>query len=313
MVVSLASNSIDLETFLKTAGHSFTDAQKSLVPGIDISTNMILNNADLELKVAVNSDSCGKMSISPISIEDISRGDIDPGLLSTLRISFISSISEAKPGTNTTSLSSTVANNIPSLKGILLEKAVNVLKSGGWRYEVHAATSTDLAKSDIKILGVVVKQTPESGQLIDKQKAVINIWVNLGNVPVSDIDGIGSRYRDRLRKINVSSVGELSLAVASQVSTVLRTSEARARSFIDLASLLTRLAVLGFEDVVVKLIVKSGQVRSLEQLSSADPARLYHACRAAISSGTVVVPEGFMLTTDDVAGWIKAAGYHPEE
>ncbi len=61
---------IDLETFLKLAGQSFTDAQRALVPGLDVSVNMMLSSAELEVKVAVSSDVRGKMSIRPISSED---------------------------------------------------------------------------------------------------------------------------------------------------------------------------------------------------------------------------------------------------
>ena len=61
------SNDIDLESFLKLAGQSFTDAQRALVSGLDIPVNMMLSNAELELRVAVGSDTKGKISIRPIS------------------------------------------------------------------------------------------------------------------------------------------------------------------------------------------------------------------------------------------------------
>jgi hypothetical protein len=86
------SQAIDLETFLASAGRSFTDAQKALLPGAEVPVNMMLSSAELELKAAVGTDAAGKMTIRPISSEDIARGGIDPGLISTFRISFVSSI-----------------------------------------------------------------------------------------------------------------------------------------------------------------------------------------------------------------------------
>jgi hypothetical protein len=45
------------------------------------------------VKVLVDSTN-GKISIKPVSAEDIRIGSIDPGMLSTLRISFISTVEE---------------------------------------------------------------------------------------------------------------------------------------------------------------------------------------------------------------------------
>jgi hypothetical protein len=308
MVNTLTSNNIDLETFLKTAGQSFSDAQKSIVPDLDFPASMILNNADLELKVTVSSDSRGKMSISPISSDDIIRGGIDPGLLSTLRISFVSSIGEIKLGATAALSPFSTGNIVPQLCNMPVDKAIGVLKYSAWQYVLHAAKSEDIPVPGTGSFGRVVKQNPAPGQPGDKQNTVIHIWANLSNAPVKDIDGIGSRYQDRLRKISISTVGELSLASAAQVSNILRTSEARAQNFIDMASLMSRLAILGFKDEVVELIISSGQIRSIEQLSSADPAKLYQACREAVTSGSILVPKGFKFTSSDVAGWIKAAG-----
>lgn len=90
---------IDLSAFLKSAGQSFSEAQEALVPGLRASVNMMLSNAELELKVAVNSDEKGRVTIRPISSKDLTRGEIDAAMLSTLRISFVSTVGEIKPST----------------------------------------------------------------------------------------------------------------------------------------------------------------------------------------------------------------------
>lgn len=87
------NDNIELGDFLEAAGKSLGDAQNSLLSGLNLSTNMILNNADIEVKVLVDSTN-GKISIKPVSAEDLRIGSIDPGLLSTIRINYISTVEE---------------------------------------------------------------------------------------------------------------------------------------------------------------------------------------------------------------------------
>ena len=93
MVSKRTPENIELGDFLEATGKSFGDAQNSLLSGLNLSTNMILNNAEIEVKVLVDSAD-GKINIKPVSAEDIRVGSIDPGLLSTLRISYVSTVEE---------------------------------------------------------------------------------------------------------------------------------------------------------------------------------------------------------------------------
>jgi len=309
MVDKPMPDDIDLETFLKSAGQSFTDAQKALVPGLDVSVNMMLSNAELELKVAVSADAQGKMSIKPISSEDIIRGGIDPGMLSTIRITFVSSIGEIKtePRPASTTDSTGGGNIVPVLVGRTLDEAVALLKSGGWQFEPHAASIEEIAASGKESRGQVLRQQPPAGQSADKMKTTVHLWADLGSTPVKEIDGIGDKIEDSLSKIGITSVGELSLANISQVASSLRISETRAQGFVDMASLMSRLAILGFKDEVVELLVKGASIRFIEQLANADPKELFRVCREAIATGKVRVPRGFELTAEEVEGWIKSA------
>ncbi len=302
-----APNEIDLETFLKSAGQSFTDAQRALVPGLDMSVNMMLSNADLELKVAVSADAQGKMSIRPIASEDIIRGGIDPGLLSTIRISFVSSIGEIKPQPVPTVDSTGRGNIVPLLVGRTLDEAAALLKSGGWQFEPHAAGNEEIAAAGKENRGRVLRQQPPAGQSVDKTKMTIHIWVDLGNIPVKEIDGIGDKYADSLSKIGISTVGELSLVSVNQVASALHISETRAQGFVDMAGLISRLAILGFKDEVVESLVKGANIRSMEQLADANPAELCRVCQEAIAARKVRVPRGFSFTVDDVEDWVRTA------
>lgn len=309
MVNTPMSNDIDLETFLKSAGQSFTDAQRALVPGLDVSVNMMLSNAELELKVTVSSDAQGKMSIRPISSEDIIRGGIDPGMLSTIRITFVSSIGEIKAESRPVSTGGNTdsGNTVPALMGLTLDEAAALLKSGGWQFEPHAASSDEIAAADKESRGRVLRQQPPAAQSVDKMRTTVHLWVDLGIIPVIEIDGIGEKLGDSLSKIGRTTVGELSLASVTQIAAALRISEARAKDFVDMAGLMSRLAILGFRDEVVELLVKGANIRSIEQLSDADPKELYRVCQEALASGKVRVPRGFIFTADEVKGWIKAA------
>lgn len=300
-------NDIDLETFLKSAGRSFTDAQAALVPGLDVSVNMMLSNAELELKVAVSSDAQGKMSIKPISSEDVIRGGIDPGLLSTIRVTFVSSIGEIKPQPVPTADRTARGNIVPVLVGRMLDGAAALLKSGGWQFELHAASREEVAAAEKESRGRILRQQPPAGQSADKTKTTVHLWVNLGSIPVKEIDGIGTRYENSLTKIGVTTVGELSLASVAQVASALRINETRAQGFMDMASLMSRLAVLGFRDEVVELLVKVASIRSIEQLADSDPKELFRVCQREIASGKVRVPRGFSFTADDVNYWVTTA------
>lgn len=312
MVDRPQSDEIDLETFLRTAGQSFTDAQKALVPGLDVSVNMMLSNAELELKVAVASDASGKMSIRPISSADLARGDIDPALVSTLRISFVSSIGDVKAGTQLphTGEGTPGMTTVPVVVGLTLEEAVKLLKSGGWQFEPHAATRVELSALGKESKGRVVRQQPPGGQPAAKKETIVHFWADLGSMPVTEIDGIGEKLAGSLSTIGVTTVGELGLAAVPEVAAALSISETRARSFVDMAGLMSRLAVLGFSDEVVEVLVLGAGIRSIEQLADADPAELHTQLQEAVKSGKVRVPRAFRFTLDEVKLWTaKARSY----
>jgi hypothetical protein len=309
MADNVLPGDIDLETFLKSAGESFTAAQKTLVPTAEVSVNMMLSNIDLEVKVAVSADVKGKMSIKPISSDDISKGTINPGLLSTIRMSFVSSIGELKAQPNISPVDDNTGkgNVAPALIGMTLDEAVTLLKAADWRYELHAAGSEEIASAGKERRGKVLRQAPPAAQTADKTTTVVNLWIDLGTVPVAGIEGIGTKLGDRLIKAGISTIGELSLAEAGQVAAALRVSEVRAKSYIDMAGLMTRLAILGFKDQVAELLVKGAGIRTMEQLAAANQEALFKACQTAIGAGKVTVPRGFKLAADDVAIWIKTA------
>lgn len=303
------SQPIDLEAFLASAGRSFTDAQKALLPGTAVSVNMMLSSAELELKAAVGTDAAGRMTIKPISSEDIARGGIDPGLVSTFRIGFVSSIGElpeettsVEPGTGNVHI-----EKVPDVTGMTIREAADYLKAAGWPYEIRAAGAADMVSGGSENRGKVVKQEPAAATRAEKT-TMVRFWVDLGSIPVQEIDGIGDKIGENLLKAGIRTVGDLSLADVEEISRLLRVSDTRARNFVDMAGLMSRLTVLGLQDEVVELLVKGAGIRSAEQLAEANAAELFTVCRDAIATGKVKTPRDFSFIVADVEAWIKAAG-----
>lgn len=309
MADNITIKEIDLGTFLQSAGQSFTDAQKRLVPDLNTQVNMILSNAELEVKVTVNSDTRGNMSVRPVSSDDIASGKINPGMLSTLRMSFVSSIGEftSRTPVETTPENINQAGIVPVITGMRLNEAVAFLKAAGWQFEAHAASDKEIVTADKGQLGKVVRQEPAASEHADKSAVVIQFWVDLGNTPVKEIESIGDKLEKSLAKIGITTIGELSLAKAPVIAGAIRISESRAQGMIDMAALMSQLVISGFKEQVVELLVKGSGIVSIKQLSAALPEELFSGCQNAVKSGKVKVPRGFKFTKDDVKAWIKHA------
>ena len=76
----------DLKAFLEMAGRSLADAQGTLG---GTKTDLVMANAELEAKVALRTDSTGKLSVQPISAQDLRTTQLNAAAVSTLRISFV--------------------------------------------------------------------------------------------------------------------------------------------------------------------------------------------------------------------------------
>ena len=81
-----------LGLFLESAGRSLAEAQRALGASGEAAT-MMLSTAELEVKADVR----GAMSLRPVSLSQISRGGIDAGLLSTIRLQYVATPPESEP------------------------------------------------------------------------------------------------------------------------------------------------------------------------------------------------------------------------
>ena len=303
------SQEMVLDEFLVSAARSFNDAQKSMLKGSGISASMILSSAKLEVKVAVeNANGC--MRVRPISLRDMREGGIDPGMISTLRINYVGSVDELSsgglsevvtPGTDDTP----TKKRIPDLTDLTLKEAKDRLKANKWKFVAHAANREEVALAKETTHGKVIRQQPEPFEESDTD--TIHFWVNLGSVTVQKIDGIGEKMASKLSKVGIRSIGDLSLANVSELSSFLRMDETRTRDFVNMASMMSRLVVLGLQDEIVELLVKGANIYSIEDLAQADPIELHKVCSEILAKGKIMVPKEFSFTQKDVEEWISVA------
>jgi predicted flap endonuclease-1-like 5' DNA nuclease len=196
------------------------------------------------------------------------------------------------------------------LQGLTLDAAVARLQAGRWNHQAHAASRQEVVAAGKETHGRVLRQTPDAATDADPRTVTVHFWVNLGSIPVSILDGIGPKLEADLSKLGIASVGELSLADGAELARALRINEQRARDFIGMANLVSRLAVLGLKEQVVELLVKGAGIQSLEQLAEATPAELHKVCTDAIGAGRVKVPRQFSFSQADVAAWIQSAKHN---
>ena len=227
--------------------------------------------------------------------------------MSTIRVSFISSVGDIVNQPVPAAEAVPKGDSVPSLAGLALEEAARLLKSEGWQFEPHAAGIEEIVAAGKNVRGRILRQQPSAGQAVDKKKITIHMWADLGTASVQDIDGIGTKFGANLTKVGLNTIGELSLATSDQVASALRVSKSRAQNLVDMAGLMSRLAVLGFRDEVVEILVKGVGIRSMEQLADSDQESLFRVCQEALASKKVQVPRGFRVTTDNVKSWIDMA------
>jgi hypothetical protein len=305
---NLSTDNVELETFLKLAGQSFSDAQKSLLPGVDVEVNMMLSNVELELKVAVSSDSKGKMYVKPISSEDITRGDINPGMISTLRINYVSSIGEVKPqkvAAVTDLETASRQENVPDLIGLSPDQAVAMMKKEGWQFESRPASAAEKKAAGAKSLGLIIRQQPAANQKVDKSKTSIEFWVyqaSLAPVKTNDVIEKKPERNDKTSLISERNIGPASVSKASEVKNI---NLVRIQKSEDV---MLKLTELGLKKEVAELLVKGAGISSVEQLAGASYQNLTKICQQAISNGIVRTPKGFTLNQTLVKSWVTLAG-----
>lgn len=91
-------NEAELAAFLELAGRSLAEAQGALGTAAELRTEMVLASAELEAKVALRTDSSGRLAVQPISAADLRLAQFNAAGVSTLRVSFVATAGAVQDG-----------------------------------------------------------------------------------------------------------------------------------------------------------------------------------------------------------------------
>lgn len=91
-------NETGMKAFLEMAGRSLSGAQGELGAGINLQSNFVLANAELEARIGLKQNGNGEINVEPISSADMVKSNINSAAISTLRINFVAAAAESTPG-----------------------------------------------------------------------------------------------------------------------------------------------------------------------------------------------------------------------
>ena len=148
MAAKQPAGQVGLGAFLELTGQSIAEAQGQISP-LDQPSQLVIGNAEVEVKVAVATDAEGGVAIETISAADVRGGGIDPGVLSTLRINFIATaaelpVAEQRPQRETAAVimdlsERTDVANLATVLGPLSYEATYVPSTRRWLVVAHDA------------------------------------------------------------------------------------------------------------------------------------------------------------------------------
>ncbi|MEE8402626.1 MAG: DUF4332 domain-containing protein [Candidatus Hydrothermarchaeaceae archaeon] len=206
-------------------------------------------------------------------------------------------------------LAETELSKVPKLLGLLIEKAKDILKEDGWRFKVDSERVDDPKELKKSIINEIIRQTPPAGDLVKKEDVEIQITAILAPFRVMEVEGIGRKYTPKLEKAGINTIGELSASSASEIAKAAGVSERVAKDWKAMASLhndaysLTGVKGIGKDEA--ELLVKAGNIRSVEDLKKADASKLYKTLEKALATKKVRVPMGFSLDEKTVSEWVE--------
>ncbi|VUT27912.1 MAG: PASTA domain protein [Candidatus Syntrophoarchaeum sp. GoM_oil] len=192
---------------------------------------------------------------------------------------------------------------VPNLVGLPLEEAKEVLKSPGLvlgKVSKRKSTSPPdtVISQSIKVDEGVEPETAIDLVLAEKEKKK-----RKKTVGVREIEGIGNVYSARLEKSDIKTLNKLASSPSSKIAEATGVSEKMAETW-------KAMATIHDEDMGrngAELLVKSGDIRSVDDLKKADTEELYGKLDRAIKLHKVRVPLEFTLKKEDVARWVKKA------
>lgn len=139
----------ELNEFLEAAGLSLGQAQRSILGGETRPPQVVLSEAELEIRAGFRLDDRG-LHIEPVGSEGVVRGALDSSALSTLKVRFVAARSEEGPDQPTRSRKDVVeavtaradVKRLSELVGEVRVDAAFVGEMGIWTAQVRDAQGT---------------------------------------------------------------------------------------------------------------------------------------------------------------------------
>ncbi len=84
-----SGDEVGLQAFIESAARSLAGAQQTLGAPVNLQSELVLARAELEAKVALKTDAAGRLSLQPMSSQDLLQSKLQAGGISTLRVNFV--------------------------------------------------------------------------------------------------------------------------------------------------------------------------------------------------------------------------------
>lgn len=196
-------------------------------------------------------------------------------------------------------IASTEPIKIPDVTNKNINEARLILESKELRIDrIVKRTSTQPT-------GTVLDQNPKPGS---DAEAGMPVELVLANQDIEMIEGIGPERGSKLRDAGIMTITDLVNADSGHLSELV--GKNTAEKFISMAKLVdgtSDLGSLGIDKQSSEILVKAGNIYSVDELKNANPVELYELCKEAVASGKVEVPAGYSIKQDDVKRWVEQA------
>ena len=101
-MTSSPSDEVDLQAFLESTARSLAGAQGALGAEINLQSDLVIADAQLEAKVTLKTDPTGRLVVQPLSSQDLQQANLVAAGISTLRVNFVATAGATPPGTPVT-------------------------------------------------------------------------------------------------------------------------------------------------------------------------------------------------------------------
>jgi len=203
--------------------------------------------------------------------------------------------------------------SVPGFLGLSLDEAVGVAESSELAIGDVSHTVSESEEGTVISQGVKAGETVPPGTAIDLVIAEAKRRETEGGAEtdtaktaeprVRRLVNIGEYNSDKLDDAGIKTIRDLASASTSKIRKITGVSDSVAKEW----KLEAEIHNEAMGDYGAYILVKTGAVKSVDDLMRADPSKLYGVVKRAIAGRKIAVPPGFKLNKRDVEGWIEGA------